>query len=207
MQKVLQALIASNADIVRLPETVFKPLDQQERGSLAFFERLLVMTSFASTIWTLTQGRQITAKTHLVLQALASFQGSRGLFPSHESIAARAGCSVRTVIRALEAAYRMGIVERTRQRQRVSGRVCNGVNRYRLILKPLEQARAAAAHLKQQLKDALARRKQRLFLSDKMAADYNSQINLFNAEPLSAARMSHNDMIAWCESIGYRGRT
>lgn len=165
------------------------------------------MTSFASTIWTLTQGRQITAKTHLVLQALASFQGHRGLFPSHESIAARAGCSVRTVIRSLEAAYRMGIVERTRQRQRVSGRVCNGVNRYRLILKPLEQARAAAAHLKQQLKDALARRKQRLFLSDKMTADYNSQINFFNAEPLSAAGMSHNDLIWWCESVGYRGRT
>lgn len=165
------------------------------------------MTSFASTLWTLTQARTITAKTHLVLQALASFQGHRGLFPSHESIASRAGCSVRTVIRALETAYRLGIVERTRQRQRVSGRICNGVNRYRLITKPLEQAKAAAAHLKQQLKDALARRKRRLFLSDKMAAYSNSQSNFFNTEPLSAAGMSHNDLIAWCESIGNRGST
>ncbi|KAA8396033.1 MULTISPECIES: helix-turn-helix domain-containing protein [unclassified Acetobacter] len=165
------------------------------------------MTSFASTLWTLTQGRQITAKTHLVLQALASFAGHRGLFPSHESIAARAGCSTRTVIRALETAYRLGIVERTRQRQRVSGRICNGVNRYRLIIKPLEQARAAAAHYTQQLKDALARRKQRFFLSDKMTAESHSQSNLFNAEPLSAAGMSHNDLIRWCESIGYRGST
>ena len=165
------------------------------------------MTSFASTLWTLTQARTITAKTHLVLQALASFQGHRGLFPSHESIASRAGCSVRTVIRALETAYRLGIVERQRQRQRVSRRICNGVNRYRLIVKPLEQARAAAAHLKQQLLDALARRKRRLFLSDKMAAEPDSQSNFFNAEPLSAAGMSHNDLIRWCESIGNRGST
>ncbi|WP_366125171.1 helix-turn-helix domain-containing protein [Acetobacter lambici] len=165
------------------------------------------MTSFASTLWTLTQSHTITAKTHLVLQALASFQGCRGLFPSHESIAARAGCSVRSVIRALETAYRLGIVERTRQRQRVSGRLVNGVNRYRLLVKPLEQARAAAAHYTQQLKDALARRKQRLFLSDKMAAESDSQSNLFNAEPLSAAGMSKHDLISWCESVGNRGRT
>ena len=165
------------------------------------------MTSFASTLWTLTQARQITAKTHLVLQALASFQGHRGLFPSHESIATRAGCSVRTVIRALEAAYRLGIVERTRQRQRVSGRICNGPNRYRLIVKPLEQAKAAAAHIAQQLKAALMRRKQRFFLHDKMTAESHFQSNFSNAEPLSAAGMSHNDLIAWCESIGNRGST
>ena len=164
-------------------------------------------SSFASQIWTLTQSHTITAKTHLVLLALASFAGHRGLFPSHESIAARAGCSVRTVIRALETGYRLGIVERTRQRQRASGRICNGPNRYRLLVKPLEQARAAAAHAAQRLREALARRKQRLFLSDKMAADYNSQSNFFNAEPLSAAGMSHNDLIRWCESIGYRGNT
>ena len=165
------------------------------------------MTSFASTLWTLTQGRQITAKTHLVLQALASFQGHKGLFPSHESIAERAGCSVRTVIRALEVAYRLGIVERTRQRQRLSGRLCNGPNRYRLILKPLAQARAAASHYAQQLRDALARRKQRLFLSDKTPPDYDSQSNFFNAEPLTAAGMSHNDLIRWCESIGRCGKS
>ena len=164
------------------------------------------MTSFASQIWTLTQSHTITAKTHLVLQALASFQGHRGLFPSHESIASRAGCSVRTVIRALETAYRLGIVERQRQRRRVSGRICNGVNRYRLILKPLEQAKAAAAHYTKQLKDALARRKQRIFLCDKTASEPDSQSNLFNAETTSATGMSRNDLIRWCERIGNRPR-
>lgn len=167
------------------------------------------MTSFPAQLWTLTQSKQITATTHLVLQALASFAGHRGLFPSHESIAARAGCSVRTVIRALETGYRLGIVERQRQRQRqrISGRFCVGPNRYRLLVKPLEQARAAAAHYTQQLKDALARRKQRLFLCDKIAAELDSQSNLFNAGRVSAAGMSHNDLVAWCESIGYRGST
>lgn len=165
------------------------------------------MTTFPAQLWTLTQSHTITAKTHLVLQALASFAGHRGLFPSHESIASRAGCSVRTVIRALEAGYRLGIVERTRQRQRVSGRICNGVNRYRLIVKPLEQARAAAAHYTQQLRDALARRKQRFFLSDKMAAESHSQSNLFNAEPVSAANMSRAELIDWCNSFGMKRQT
>ena len=165
------------------------------------------MTTFPAQLWTLSQSKQITAKTHLVLQVLASFEGQRGLFPSHESIAARSGASVRTVIRALEAAYRLGIVERTRQRQRVSGRLVNGVNRYRLIVKPLEQARAAAAHYTQQLKDALARRKQAFLSKCQNDSGTYSQSNLFNAEPLSGAGMSHNDLIRWCESIGNRGST
>jgi len=165
------------------------------------------MTSFAFQIWTLTQSRQITANTHLVLQALASFQGHRGLFPSHESIAARAGCSVRTVIRALEASYRLGLVERTRQRQRVLGRICNGPNRYRLLVKPLEQARAAAAHAAQRLKEALARRKQRFLSKCQNDSGFNSQSNLFNAEPVSAAGMSHNDLIQWCESFDRKRQT
>lgn len=165
------------------------------------------MTSFASQIWTLTQSRTITAKTHLVLQALASFEGYRGLFPSHESIAARAGCSVRTVIRALETAYLLGIVERTRQRQRVSGRICNGVNRYRLILKPLEQAISAAAHYTQQLRDALARKKLRLSSKCQNGSGSDSQSLFFYAEPVSAAGMSHHDLIAWCQTIDSRGGT
>lgn len=165
------------------------------------------MTSFASQIWTLTQAHTITAKTHLVLQALASFAGHRGLFPSHESIAARAGCSVRTVIRALETAYRLGIVERTRQRQRVSGRICNGVNRYRLILTDMEKARASAAHAALRLKEALARRKQAFLSKCQNGIGTNFQSNLFNAEPLSATGMSRHDLIAWCESVGYRGST
>ena len=81
------------------------------------------------------------------------------------------------------------------------------MNRYRLIIKPLEQARVAAAHFTQQLKDALARRKQAFLSKCQNDSELNSQSNFFNAEPLSAAGMSHNDLIRWCESIGYRGST
>ncbi|MBS1089934.1 helix-turn-helix domain-containing protein [Gluconobacter wancherniae] len=135
--------------------------------------------SFASQIWTLTQAHKITGKAHIVLMALASFQGHKGLFPSHESIASRAGCSVRTVIRSLETAYSLGIVERTRQRIRRSGRVVNGPNRYRLLIAPMEQAKASARHLKQQLQDALNRRKARLSSKCQNASGDNSQSNLF----------------------------
>lgn len=141
--------------------------------------------TFAYQIWTLTQSRTITAKTHLVLQALASFEGQRGLFPSHESIAARAGCSVRTVIRALETAYRLGVVERTRQRRRVSGRICNGPNRYRLLVKPLEQARAAAAHAAQRLREALTRRKQQFLSKCQNGSGSYSQSDIFSYRPKS----------------------
>jgi len=132
-------------------------------------------TSFPAQLWALTQAKQITGKTHVVLAALASFEGHRGLFPSHESIAARAGCSVRTVIRSLETAYRLGLVERTRQRVRHGARVVNGVNRYRLILIDLEQARVAAAHNLLRLREALARRKQRFLSRCQTGSENHSQ--------------------------------
>ncbi|MFT9366869.1 MAG: helix-turn-helix domain-containing protein [Gluconobacter sp.] len=141
--------------------------------------------TFASQIWTLTQARQITARTHLVLQALASFEGHRGLFPSHESIAARAGCSVRTVIRALETAYSLGLIERTRQRVRRSGRVVNGPNRYRLIVVSLEQAKAATVHATQRLKEALARRKLRFSSNCQNGSESHFQTNIFFKKPRS----------------------
>ena len=156
------------------------------------------MTSFASQIWALTQARQITARTHLVLQALATFEGHRGLFPSHESIAARSGTSVRTVIRALETAYQLGIVERTRQRVRRSGRLVNGPNRYRLILTDMEKARVAAAHAALRLKEALIRRKQRFLSNCHFGSEPHSQSDIFSYKPRS--KNEWLDLIAsWTE--------
>lgn len=145
------------------------------------------MLSFASQIWTLTQAHQITARTHLVLQALASFEGYRGLFPSHESIAARAGCSTRTVIRALETAYSLGLVERTRQRMRRSGRVVNGPNRYRLVLVSLEQAKVASAYAAQRLKEALDRRKLRFSSNCQNSSETHFQRDIFSEKTRSKA--------------------
>lgn len=119
------------------------------------------MTGFISQLWTLAQAKRLSGNDKIVLEALASFEGHKGLFPSHESIAARAGRSVSTVIRSLQKAYLLGIVERTRQRKSVGGRIVNGPNRYRLILTALEQAKAAARATTQMLRDALKRRKLR----------------------------------------------
>lgn len=167
--------------------------------------------TFSSQLWTLTQSRTITGKTHLVLQALASFAGPHGLFPSHESIAVRAGCSPRTVIRSLEVAYSLGLVERTRRRVKRSGRVVNGSNLYRLLVRPMEQAKAAAKHYAQQLREALARRKQRLLQTDIFAAETYSKENI-----IFQARHSPSewlDILAGMQAgldpkaAGYRGRT
>lgn len=82
-----------------------------------------------------------------------------------------------------------------RLRQRVSGRICNGPNRYRLLVKPLEQARAASAHYTQQLRDALARRKQAFRSKCQNDSETYFQSNLFNGESVSAAGMSHNELL------------
>lgn len=169
------------------------------------------MTSFASQLWLLTQARQITAKTHLVLQALASFDGAHGLFPSHEAIAARAGCSARTVIRSLEKAYHLGLVERTRRRVKRQGRMVSGSNLYRLVLKPLEQAKVAARHYAQQLREALARRKQRFLQTDIFAAEtYSKEINIPHPrhtrdEWLEILTRMQRGQTA--QEAGYRGKT
>jgi len=153
----------------------------------------------------------ISGKTHLVLQALASFEGPHGLFPSHETIAARAGCSARTVIRSLEKAYLLGLVERTRRRVKRHGRMVNGSNMYRLVVKSCEQSKVAARYYTQQLKEALYRRKQRLLHTDIFTAEtYSKEIN--NYQP-------KHTKIEWLEIIakmadgasakeaGYKGRS
>jgi hypothetical protein len=54
----------------------------------------------------------VTAPQYLVLCELGRFDACRlGIFPSHEFLARRARCSVRTVQRALEAARALGLVD------------------------------------------------------------------------------------------------
>jgi DNA-binding transcriptional MocR family regulator len=121
------------------------------------------MTSaFRSMLWNLKQGRRITASAHAVLHQLAGFTGPRGTFPSHETIAARAGCSTRTVIRALEAAYALGIVERTKRMMKKGARLVRCSNDYTLRLIDTAAAKLAAKGFARQLREALERRKQRL---------------------------------------------
>ena len=82
-----------------------------------------------------------------VLMTLASFLGRGGLYPSHESIAVACRYSVRTVIRALERAYELGLVERTYRMKIEGGKKVRTSNLYRLIVTSSEQARAAGKHM------------------------------------------------------------
>lgn len=145
------------------------------------------MTSFAAQLWTLTQAKALSGNDKTVLNALESFQGHKGLFPSHESIAARSGLSVSTVIRSLEKAYRLGIVERIRQRVRRGHRLVNGPNRYRLILVSLEQALKAAKQNTQRLQEALKRRKERFSSNCQFDSEANSQSSFFKRKRHSSS--------------------
>lgn len=142
-------------------------------------------STFRSMLWSLKQARHITANTHAVLHQLAGFLGPRGLFPSHETLAAKAGCSVRTVIRALETAYALGIVERTKRMTWRGSRLVRCANAYTLHVMDMQAVKDAAEAATRKLKEALKRRKQRLQdLSDISAAN--------SMNPLKYKRKTHS---------------
>lgn len=90
---------------------------------------------------------KLTISHKAVLMTLATFLGPKGLYPSHEAIAKACNRSERTVIRALERAYELGLVVRTR-RMVVQGRKkVRTSNLYRLIVTASDQARAAGKHM------------------------------------------------------------
>lgn len=116
--------------------------------------------SFSSQLWKLTQSKLLTGKEHIVLQALASFEGDKGLFPSHTTIAIRAGCSCSTVIRTLKKAYELGLVQRVKRRNvHSSGRIVRGTNFYTLKQIDLTEAKQLMIERAKKLKEALARKK------------------------------------------------
>jgi hypothetical protein len=70
-----------------------------------------------------------------VLLALGRFGSCRfGIFPSHETLATRARCSVRTVQRALQAARALGLVDWAARRVRAAWRSLRASNRYVLMV-------------------------------------------------------------------------
>lgn len=80
-------------------------------------------------------------------------------------------------MRALDCAYELGIVQRTRRMIRRGPRLVRTSNSYRFIMAAQEQAKLGVAHLAQQMREALARRKLRFDLSDRTAA---KNMPLFN---------------------------
>jgi hypothetical protein len=70
------------------------------------------LSSWFSHIHRQYEAHNLTRAFRDVLLALGRFHACRfGIFPSHETLAARARCSVRTVQRALQAARQLGLVD------------------------------------------------------------------------------------------------
>ena len=154
------------------------------------------ITSFHRQLGYLSREKKISHVTNRVLAVLASFLGPDGLFPSHESIAERTGCHRRTVIRALERAYELGIVERTHQRAYVEGKWVRTSNRYRLIVTKTGQAKAATKNLYRRVKSAMRSRSPGL--SDRMAHKENA-LSLFKMKvtPQEPQR-SYQELLEYC---------
>ena len=89
------------------------------------------MSAWFSRVYREYEAGNLTPLWRDVLRALGRFDACRfGIFPSHEFLAQRARCSVRTVQRALEAARALGLVEWSHQRVRASWRLLRTSNRY-----------------------------------------------------------------------------
>jgi len=125
-----------------------------------------------------------------VLMTLASFLGRQGLYPSHTSLAEACRYSVRTVIRALERAYELGIVERTHRMKITDGKKVRTSNTYRLIVKVSDQIRAAGKHMARALFRGVSH------LSAKMADKVTSNLSSKGQLTFHPPQMTHNEMLA-----------
>ncbi len=88
---------------------------------------------WTARIWREFRAGNLTRAYRDVLLTLRSYRGYGGLIvPSHATLAARAGCCVRTVQRALQQAQRLGLVSWAERRVRAAWRWLRTSNAYRL---------------------------------------------------------------------------
>lgn len=98
----------------------------------------------------------LTISQKQVLMVLATFLGEKGLFPAHATIAKASNRSVRTVIRALERAYQLGIVIRQHRTAQIGSVRRKISNVYQLVISKAQQGVAQARHLMRGLYDKAA---------------------------------------------------
>ncbi len=97
--------------------------------------------SWTARCWQEFRAGNLTRASRDVLLTLATYRGPGGVaWPSHDTLAARAGCCVRTVQRALQAARELGLVSWIERRVRAGWRWLRTSNAYRLTT-PLEAVR------------------------------------------------------------------
>jgi DNA-binding transcriptional MocR family regulator len=90
---------------------------------------------WTNRVWQERHARRLTFAQKDVLLTLATYRGRGGsIHPSHETLAGRVGCCVRTVQRALEAAREIGLVSWCERRVRSGWRALRASNRYALTV-------------------------------------------------------------------------
>jgi hypothetical protein len=95
----------------------------------------MTATTWTNRVWQERHARRLTFAQKDVLLTLAGYRVRGGVIqPSHETLAARAGCCVRTVQRALEAAREIGLVSWCERRVRSGWRTLRASNRYTLAV-------------------------------------------------------------------------
>jgi hypothetical protein len=92
--------------------------------------------AWKADVWQQYKARELTPLYRDVLLWLPKFRGQSGLiFPSHETLATKARCCVRTVRRALVAAAALGLLTWRERRKRVGAGTERTSNLYTLIVK------------------------------------------------------------------------
>jgi DNA-binding transcriptional MocR family regulator len=92
-------------------------------------------TPWTHRIWQERHARRLTFAQKDVLLTLATYRVRGGsIHPSHETLAGRVGCCVKTVQRALEAAREIGLVSWCERRVRSGWRMLRASNRYALTV-------------------------------------------------------------------------
>jgi DNA-binding transcriptional MocR family regulator len=90
------------------------------------------MRTYEQRIWREFRAGNLSRTERDVMLTLRTFSAPR--FPSHQTLADRAGCCVRTVQRALAAARELGLVEWAERRVRAGWRWLRTSNVYRLLV-------------------------------------------------------------------------
>jgi DNA-binding transcriptional MocR family regulator len=91
--------------------------------------------TWKARVWAEWNADNLTRAWRDVLLNLAAYRGTGGMCcPSHETLAERAGCCVRTVQRALQAGRDLGLVDWRHRQLRRLGRCLRTSNSYRLTV-------------------------------------------------------------------------
>lgn len=144
-------------------------------------------------IMALFRNKNISGSCKDVMMVLLGYVGKNGrAWPSHETLSARTGWSLRTIVRAIQQGEAAGLIHKTPRRALKSGRIVRSSNLY-MFLSPV-------AELPERGLRFMMGRVAKIFLSAKMTRlgkPYNYKNEVRHESPLT-----REQMIAYCLSCG-----